>query len=75
MIYNCTIVIICGPGSSVGSDWLRAGQSVDRNPVGARFSSPDQTGPGSNPASRTMGPGSFPGIESGRGVTLTPHLF
>jgi hypothetical protein len=26
------------------------------------------------PASCTMGTGSFPGINSGRGVTLTPHL-
>ena len=26
-----------------------------------------------NPASCTMGTGSFPGVKSGRGVTLTPH--
>ena len=29
--------------------------------VGARFSAPDQTGPGAHPASYTMGTGSFPG--------------
>jgi hypothetical protein len=43
------------------------------NPGGARFSAPVQTGPGAHPASCTMGTGSFPGVESGRGVTLTPH--
>ena len=43
------------------------------NPGGARFSAPVQTGPGAHPASCTMGTGSFPGVKSGRGVTLTPH--
>jgi len=41
--------------------------------VGARFSAPVQTGPGVHPASCTMGTGSFPGVKSGLGVTLTPH--
>jgi hypothetical protein len=41
--------------------------------VGPRFSAPVQTGPGAHPASCTMGAGSFPGVESGRGVTLTLH--
>jgi hypothetical protein len=40
---------------------------------GARFSAPVQTGPGAHPASCIMGTGSFPEVESGRGVTLTPH--
>jgi hypothetical protein len=39
----------------------------------ARFSAPVQTGPGAHPASCTMGSGSFPGVKSGRGVTMTPH--
>ena len=39
----------------------------------ARFFAPVQTGPGTHPASCTMGTGSFPGVKSGRGVTLTPH--
>ena len=39
----------------------------------ARFSATVQTGPGAHPASCTMGTGSFPGVKSGRGVTLTPH--
>jgi hypothetical protein len=42
---------------------------------GAIFSAPFQTGPGAHPASCTMGTGSFRGVESGRGVTLTPHPF
>jgi hypothetical protein len=41
--------------------------------VGARFSAPVKTGPGAHPASCTMGTGSFPRVESGWGVTLTPH--
>ena len=55
------------------SDWLRAGRGGDRTPVGARFSAPVQTGPGAHPASYKMGTGSFPGVKSSRGVTLTPH--
>ena len=43
------------------------------NPVAARFSAPVQTEPGAHPASCIMGTGSFPGVKSGRGVTLTPH--
>jgi len=41
--------------------------------VGATFSAPVQTGPGAHPACCTMGKGSFLGVKSGRGVTLTPH--
>jgi hypothetical protein len=55
------------------SDWLRAGRSGDRIQVGARFSAPVQTGPKAHPASCIMGKESFPGVECGRGVTLTPH--
>ena len=39
----------------------------------ARFNAPIQTGPGAHPASCTMGTGTFPGVKSGLGVTLTPH--
>jgi hypothetical protein len=59
----------CGPGSSVG---IATGYA-DRIPVGARFSAPVQTGPGAHLASCAMGTGSFPGVNSGRGMTLTPH--
>ena len=41
--------------------------------MGARFSAPVQTGPGTHSASCTMGARSFPGVKNGRGVTLTPH--
>ena len=40
---------------------------------GAKFSAVVQTGPGTQPASCTMGTGSFPEVKSGRDVTLTPH--
>ena len=48
----------------------------ESNPGGGkRFFAPVQTGPGVHPASCTTGTGSFPGVQSGRGVTLTPHPF
>ena len=56
------------------SDWLRTGRSADQILAGGvRFSPPVQTGPGAHPASCTMGTGSFPGVKSGQGVTLTTH--
>ena len=42
--------------------------------MGTRFSPPVQTGPGAHPASCTMGTRSFPGVKSGRGVSLTSQL-
>ena len=63
-----------GPGSVVG---IATGYGLDGPAIesrwGARFSVPVQTGPGAHPASCTIGTGSFPGVKSGRGVTLTPH--
>ena len=42
---------------------------------GARFFVSVQTGPGTHPASYTMGTGSFPGVKRpGRGVDHPPHL-
>ena len=62
-------------GSSVG---IATGYGLDgpglESRLGAKYSAPVQTGPGSHPASCTMGTGSFPGVKSGWGVTLTPHL-
>ena len=62
-----------GPDSSVG---MATGYGLDGPGIesrwGARFSAPVQTGPGAHPASYTMDTGSFPGVKSGRGVTLTP---
>jgi len=63
----------CGPGSSVG---IAIGDGLGfESPVEARFSAPVQTGHGAHPASCTKGTGTFPGVKSGRGVTLTPHPF
>jgi len=54
-------------------DLLRTGRSGDRNPVGARYSAPVQTGPEALPAYCTMGTGSFPGVKRpGRGVDHPP---
>jgi hypothetical protein len=72
--FNLLYLYGSGLGSSGGIvTELRAGRAGDRIPMGARFSEPVQTGPGVHPASCTMGTGSFPGVESGWGVTLTPH--
>jgi len=69
---SCTVPVYAEQRSRY-SDWLRAGRSEDRIPVGARFSAPVQTGPGAYTASYTMGTGSFPGVKSGRDVTLNSH--
>ena len=68
---------MCGPGSSVGvaTGYVLDGPGIESRWGGARLSAPVQTGPGANPASCTMGTGSFPGVESGRDVRLTPHSF
>ena len=59
-------------------DSLRAGQSGDRIPAGARFSAPVQTGPGAHPASYAMGTGSrsrgLSGWRGGVALTTHPHL-
>jgi hypothetical protein len=54
-------------------DSLRAGRSGGRIPVWTRFSAHVYTGPGADPASYTMGTGSFPGVKRpGRGVDHPP---
>ena len=60
---------------SVWAWWLWAELSGDRIPVGARFCTLVQTGPGAHPASCRMGTGSFPGVKYGRGATMTPQAF
>ena len=72
--YIVCFIVSVGRDGSVGiAAGYGAKRSGDRIPVGARFSAPVQTGRGAHPASCTMGTGSFPGVKSGRGVTLTPH--
>ena len=54
-------------------DSLLVGRSGDRIPVGARFSTPVQTGPGVHPVSYTIGAWSAPGVNRpGRGVDHPP---
>ena len=66
----------CGPGSVVctATGYGMDGPGIESR-GSARFSAPVQTGPGAHTASCTMGTGSFPGVKSGRDVTLTPHPF
>jgi hypothetical protein len=70
-----TTSLKCGPGSVVGiaTGYGLDGPGIEFRWRGARFSAPVQTGPGAQSAPRTMGTRSFPGVKSGRGVTLTPH--
>ena len=78
-IHTKYINVLCGQNVEfvdVKPGGLRAGRSGDRIPpggVGARFSAAVQTGPGAHPTSCKMGTGYFPGVNYGRGVTLTTH--
>jgi hypothetical protein len=62
------------PGSSVG---IATGYGLDGPGIESRWGRdfPHLSRPalGLHPVSCTMGTGSFPGVESGQGVTLTPH--
>jgi len=73
-ICDYTYRVNSGPGSSVG---IATGYGLDgpgkESRWGQDFSAPVQTGSGAHPASCTMGTGSFPGVKSGRDVTLTSH--
>jgi len=67
---------LCGPGGVIG---IATGYGLDGPGIESRwgtgFSAPVQTGRGAHPASCSMGTGSFLGVKSGRGLTLTPHPF
>ena len=62
-------VNVVGLATGYGLD----GPGIESRWGGARFSAPVQTGTEAHPSSCTVGTGSFPGVKSGRGVTLTPH--
>jgi len=57
----------CGLGSVVG---IATGYGLDGPGIEHRWG---RDRPRGHPASYTMGTGSFPGVNSGGGVTLTPH--
>jgi hypothetical protein len=72
-LYCTMYVCVSGPGSSVGAatDYGLDGPGIK---IRCGWDSPPiQTSPGAHPASCTMCTGSFPGVESGRGVLLTTH--
>ena len=68
-------ISICGSDSSVGivTGYGLEGPGIESR-WGAIFSAPVQTGPGAHPVTCKMGTGSFSGVKSGRGMTLTLHL-
>ena len=65
-----------GRGSSVGTAIRYGLDGLEiESRLGARFSAPVLTGPGTHPASYTVGAGSFPGVnQPGRGAEHLPHL-
>jgi hypothetical protein len=70
---NSLFNIIRGPGSSVG---ITTDYGLDGSGIESRWRRdfpPFRTGPGAHPVSCTMGTGPFPGVKSGRGVTLTTN--
>ena len=71
---NECLIVLSGPGNvvSIATSYRLDDPGIESR-WGVRFSVPVQTGPGAHPASCTMGTGSFPGVKSGRGVTLAPH--
>jgi hypothetical protein len=62
------------PGSSVciATGYGLGGPGIESR-WRAIFSAPVQTVPVAHPTSCTIGNGSFPGVNSGKGVKLTPH--
>ena len=63
-----------GSGGVVGiaTGYLLDGPGIESR-WGAKFSAPVQTGLGAYSTSCTKVTGSFLGVKSGQGVTLTPH--
>jgi hypothetical protein len=67
-VFRLTVYIFLNLGSSVG---IATGYRLDR--LWIKFSTPVQTSSSFHPTSCVMGTGSFSGVESGWGMTLTPH--
>ena len=75
LFFNKFIIFLCRSGSVVG---IETGYGLDGPGIESRYEwdfPPDQTGPGTLAASCKIVSGCFPGVNSGRGVTLTPHHF
>jgi len=72
-MYGYRIILFVSICYTFYIDCLGAGRSGDPIPLGTTFSAPVQTCPEAHPASCTLGTGSFPGLNCGLGVTLTPH--
>ena len=66
------LCLIRGPGSSVG---IATGYGLDGPGIESRGGEIFRTCPDQPWGSYTVGTGSFPGVKSGRGLTLTPHPF
>ena len=64
-LYNVCLLLMVGRDSAIGLASLRAGRSGDRIPVGARFSAPFQTGPGTHANLLYNGFRVFPGGKEG----------
>jgi hypothetical protein len=64
--HNWFVLVYGGSGSSVGITGRTVRGSKKKFPVGARFFTHAQTGPGAHPASCTMGTRSFPGVKRPR---------
>ena len=66
---------MCGPGSVVGkaNGYGLDGPGIESRWGGRDFPHLSRPALGAHPASCTMGTGSFPGVKSGRCVTLTPY--
>ena len=69
---NYTALKVSGSVVGIATGYGLDGPGIESQ-WGPRFFAPVQTGPGAHPASCTMGTVSFPGVKSGRGVTLTSH--
>jgi hypothetical protein len=76
LVYFVNLYMFHGPGSVVD---IETGYGLDGPGIESwwrvKIFALIQTGPEVHPASCTMGTASFPGLKSGRGVTLTPHPF